>query len=274
MPQYQQRAKKRFGQHFLHDRSVINRMVSALALQPDDRIVEIGPGTGALTFALLEKLPHLQLVEIDRDVIAWWQQQEQSIRDKLHIHALDALQLDIPTLRGPMRSAPLRVVGNLPYNISTPLIFHLISHAPHICDMLFMLQKEVVERITASPGTKDYGRLSVMVQYFCVTEYLLKIGPGAFSPPPKVDSAVVYLRPRTEFSLVAQDTAALSATVAKAFAQRRKTLRNNLKGLLSVTQIEALNIDPGQRAETLAVSDFVRLSNAVNAQQQQESAES
>ncbi len=264
MPQYKQRAKKRFGQHFLHDRSVINRMVSALALQPDDRIVEIGPGTGALTFPLLEKLSHLQLVEIDRDVINWWQQQNQQIQDKLHIHTLDALKLDVPTLRGDIDSAQLRIVGNLPYNISTPLIFHLISHAAHIRDMLFMLQKEVVDRMTASPGTKDYGRLSVMVQYFCVTEYLLKIGPGAFNPPPKVDSAVVYLKPRAEFALPAKDTDVLSATVAKAFSQRRKTLRNTLKGLLTAEQIESLNIDPGQRAETLSVNDFVRLSNLVS----------
>lgn len=263
MPKYQQRAKKRFGQHFLHDRSVINRMISALVLQPDDQVIEIGPGTGALTFPLLEKLSYLQLVEIDRDVIDWWRQQEQAVQDKLHIRTLDALKLDVPALRG-NNSSQLRVVGNLPYNISTPLIFHLISHATHIRDMLFMLQKEVVDRITASPGTKDYGRLSVMVQYFCETEYLLKIGPGAFSPPPKVDSAVVYLKPRTEFILPAQDVAVLSATVAKAFAQRRKTLRNTLKDLLTAEQIESLAIDPGKRAETLSVTDFVRLSNLVD----------
>lgn len=270
MPRYQQRAKKRFGQHFLHDRSVINRMVSALALKPDDQVIEIGPGTGALTFPLLEKLSHLQLVEIDRDVIDWWRQQNQQIQDKLYIHTLDALQLDIPALRGDMdnpKNPQLRIVGNLPYNISTPLIFHLISHAAHISDMLFMLQKEVVDRMTAVPGTKDFGRLSVMVQYFCETEYLLKIGPGAFNPPPKVDSAVIYLKPRTEFSLVAQDTEILSSTVAQAFSQRRKTLRNTLKKLLSAEQIESLDIDPSQRAETLTVNDFVHLSNLVAAQQ-------
>ena len=268
MPQYQQRAKKRFGQHFLHDRSVINRMVSALVLKPDDQVIEIGPGTGALTFPLLEKLSHLQLVEIDRDVIDWWRQQDQLVQDKLHIHTLDALQLDVPALRNDAENAKLlRIVGNLPYNISTPLIFHLISYAAHISDMLFMLQKEVVDRMTAIPGTKDFGRLSVMVQYFCETEYLLKIGPGAFNPPPKVDSAVIYLKPRTEFSLIAQDTEVLSATVAQAFSQRRKTLRNTLKKLLSAEQIESLNIDPSQRAETLAVNDFVRLSNLIVAQQ-------
>ena len=266
MSQYQQRAKKRFGQHFLHDRSVINRMISALALQPDDQVIEIGPGTGALTFPLLEKLSHLQLVEIDRDVIHWWQQQNQQVQDKLHVHTLDALKLNVPKLRN--TNEQLRVVGNLPYNISTPLIFHLISHAEHIRDMLFMLQKEVVDRITASPGTKDYGRLSVMVQYFCSAEYLLKVGPGAFNPPPKVDSAVVYLKPRTEFALAAHDTEVLSATVAKAFSQRRKTLRNTLKGLLTAEQIESLDINPSQRAETLSVTDFVRLSNLVATQQE------
>ncbi|MGB1258194.1 MAG: 16S rRNA (adenine(1518)-N(6)/adenine(1519)-N(6))-dimethyltransferase RsmA [Thiolinea sp.] len=259
MSQYQQRAKKRFGQHFLHDRSVVTRMLSALALKPDDRVIEIGPGPGALTFPLLEQLARLDIVEIDRDVIAWWQQQS-AAQGKLHIHAQDALKLDVPVLRA-SEEQQLRVVGNLPYNISTPLIFHLLSHAPHIRDMLFMLQKEVVDRITATPGSKDFGRLSVMVQYFCETEYLMKVGPGAFNPPPKVDSAVVYLKPRTTFPVSANSTDILSATVAKAFSQRRKTLRNTLKNLITAEQMEAIGIDPSQRAETLAVSDFVRLSN-------------
>lgn len=261
MSRYDQRAKKRFGQHFLHDRGVIERMLRALVLQESDRVIEIGPGPGALTFPLLERLPRLDVVEIDRDVIAWWQEQE-AAKNKLHIHALDALKLDIPTLRG--NGEPLRVVGNLPYNISTPLIFNLLSHATHIRDMMFMLQKEVVDRMTAAPDSKDYGRLSVMVQYYCQTDYLMKVGPGAFNPPPKVDSAVIYLKPRP-YPEPARNVEQLSALVAKAFSQRRKTLRNTLKGLLDSGQIESVGIDPTQRAETLSVTDFVRLSHLLPA---------
>lgn len=255
---YAQRAKKRFGQHFLHDRNVIERMLGALALKDSDRVVEIGPGPGALTLPLLARLPRLDVVEIDRDVITWWQQQPEA-EGKLHIHAQDALKLDIPALRA--EGEMLRIVGNLPYNISTPLIFHFLTYREHIRDMLFMLQKEVVDRITAEPGTKSYGRLSVMVQYYCETDYLLKIGPGAFSPPPKVDSAVVLLKPWTTTPHVANDNQQLSKLVAQAFAQRRKTLRNTLKKLLTAEQIESVGINPGHRAETLAVADFVRLSN-------------
>lgn len=256
---YQQRAKKRLGQHFLHDRSVIERMLRHLHLQTNDRVVEIGPGPGALTFPLLERLTRLDIIEIDRDVIAWWQQQA---HDKLHIHAQDALQLDIAALRGDGEA--LRVVGNLPYNISTPLIFHWLKQAEHVRDMLFMLQKEVVDRITAAPNSKDYGRLSVMIQYACETDYLMKVGPGAFQPPPKVDSAVVYLRPWTELPHRAQDSAHFARLVAQAFSQRRKTLRNTLKPLLQAEQIESIDIDPSRRAETLSVADFVRLSNLPN----------
>ncbi len=264
MPRYDQRAKKRFGQHFLHDRGVVDRMLNTLALKGSDRVIEIGPGPGALTFPLLERLSRLDVVEIDRDVIAWWHEQE-SAKNKLHIHALDALKLDIPALRGDGNQ--LRVVGNLPYNISTPLIFNLLNHHTHISDMMFMLQKEVVDRITAEPGGKNYGRLSVMVQYYCQTDYLMKVGPGAFSPPPKVDSAVVYLKPKTGFPVRANDVELLSKLVAKAFSQRRKTLRNTLKDLLTVEQIESVGINPTQRAETLSVTDFVELSNLLPSQE-------
>ncbi len=270
MSKYDQRAKKRFGQHFLHDRGVIDRMLNALALKDGDRVIEIGPGPGALTFPLLERLSRLDVVEIDRDVIAWWQAQEQ-VKDKLHIHALDALKLDIPALR--KDGEQLRVVGNLPYNISTPLIFNLLNHPSHIRDMMFMLQKEVVDRITATPGGKDYGRLSAMVQYYCETDYLMKVGPGAFSPPPKVDSAVVYLKPRTSFPVEANDVELLSKLVAKAFSQRRKTLRNTLKDLLTVEQIESVGINPTQRAETLSVTNFVQLSNLLPPQETTEDTE-
>lgn len=258
MSRYQQRAKKRFGQHFLHDHSIIERMLSALSLKNTDRVVEIGPGPGALTFPLLERLAHLDVVEIDRDLIAWWQQQPQA-QDKLHIHAQDALHLDIPALRAD--GEPLRVVGNLPYNISTPLIFHLLHHREHIRDMLFMLQKEVVDRITATPDDDHYGRLSVMVQYYCDTAYLLFVPPSAFDPPPKVDSAVVYLKPHTTPPVVANNEAHFADIVAQAFSQRRKTLRNTLKGLITTEQMESVGINPQQRAETLSVADFVNLSN-------------
>ena len=265
MSNYQQRAKKRFGQHFLHDQSVIERMLKVLMLKADDTVVEIGPGPGALTFPLLKILSHLHVVEIDRDVIAWWQQQE-AVKDRLTIHPHDALKLDLSQLQNTDAESrqALRIVGNLPYNISTPLIFNLLAQAEYVDDMLFMLQKEVVDRMTAEPGSKDYGRLSVMVQYFCQTDYVLKIGPGAFSPPPKVDSAVVYLKPRP-YPEQAEDDEQLSALVAKAFSQRRKTLRNTLKDLLTVEQIEAAGVSPTQRAETLSVNDFVRLSRQLSA---------
>ncbi|MDD5393221.1 MAG: 16S rRNA (adenine(1518)-N(6)/adenine(1519)-N(6))-dimethyltransferase RsmA [Thiothrix sp.] len=258
MSRYEHQAKKRFGQHFLHDRNVIDKMLRALNLQATDHVVEIGPGPGALTFPLLELLPQLDVVEIDRDVIAWWQQQPQA-QGKLNIHAQDALKLDIATLHG--EGEKLRIIGNLPYNISTPLIFHFLHHREHIRDMLFMLQKEVVDRITAEPDSADYGRLSVMVQYFCEPHYLLKIGPGAFTPPPKVDSAVVYLKPWAIQPHIANDVEQFEKLVKQAFAQRRKTLRNTLKGLVTVEQMESIGIDPTRRAETLAVEDFVKLAN-------------
>lgn len=258
MPRYQHQAKKHFGQHFLHDRNIIDKMLRSLSLQPTDRVVEIGPGPGALTLPLLEMLPRLDVVEIDHDIVAWWQEQTQA-QGKLHIHQQDALKLDISALRG--EGEVLRIVGNLPYNISTPLIFHFLQHRRHIRDMLFMLQKEVVDRITAAPGSKDFGRLSVMVQYFCETHYLLKIGPGAFSPPPKVDSAVVYLKPWTTPPYVAKNEEQFGKLVAQAFSQRRKTLRNTLKGMLTEEQIESVGINPTQRAETLSVEDFVSLAN-------------
>lgn len=258
MSRYEHQAKKRFGQHFLHDHNVIDKMLRALHLQPTDRVVEIGPGLGALTFPLLALLPRLDVVEIDRDVVAWWQQQPQT-EGKLYIHAQDALRLDLPALRG--EGEALRIVGNLPYNIATPLIFHFLQYREHLRDMLFMLQKEVVDRLTAKPDSAGYGRLSVMVQYFCEMHYLLKIGPSAFSPPPKVDSAVVYLKPWATPPYLANDEARFAKVVTQAFSQRRKTLRNTLKGLLTVEQMEHLGIDPQQRAETLTVEDFVNLSN-------------
>ncbi len=262
------KTKKRFGQHFLHDHHVIQKLIYEINPMSPDLMVEIGPGLGALTFPLLEKLDTLHVVEIDRDVI---KRLEQKKHPKLSIHSVDALDYDFNTLtKSASGERPLRVVGNLPYNISTPLIFHLLEPLSNtnkqqssIKDMHFMLQNEVVERITAKPGNKSFGRLSVMVQYYCETEYLFFVAPESFDPPPKVDSAILRLTPWKERPYKATDDKQLSTLVAQAFSMRRKTLRNNLKKMLSVEQIESLDIDPSHRAETLTVEDFVKLSNLV-----------
>ncbi len=251
------KTKKRFGQHFLHDQGVIKKLIYEINPQTNDNIVEIGPGLGALTFPLLEALSTLHVVEIDRDVIARLKLKNLA---SLQIHEQDALAFEFEQLA---KDAVFRVVGNLPYNISTPLIFHLLESASQISDMHFMLQNEVVERITAKPGSKTYGRLSVMVQYYCETEYLFFVGPESFSPPPKVDSAILRLIPRKVFEHKADDEKKLASVVAQAFSMRRKTLRNNLKKLISNEAIEHLNIDPSARAETLTVEDFVKLSNTI-----------
>ena len=234
-------------------------MLRTLNLSPKDRVVEIGPGPGALTFPLLERLPQLDVIEIDRDVIAWWQQQPQA-QGKLTIHALDALKLDIQSLRG--EAEPLRIIGNLPYNISTPLLFHLLEQGKHIRDMLFMLQKEVVDRIVAAPNSKDYGRLSVMIQYYCKPEFLFEVPPGAFNPPPKVTSAVFRLTPYVQKPVVAKDEKNFANLVGHVFTQRRKTLRNSLKGRLDEKGIIATGIDPMARPENLSMAQFVMLSDA------------
>jgi 16S rRNA (adenine1518-N6/adenine1519-N6)-dimethyltransferase len=261
------KTKKRFGQHFLHDHRVIQKLIYEVNPKPSDLMVEIGPGLGALTFPLLESIDQLHVVEIDRDVI---KRLEQKNNPKLSIHSVDALKYNFSELTED-KDEPLRVVGNLPYNISTPLIFHLLEPLSNtnedkssITDMHFMLQNEVVERITAKPGSKLFGRLSVMVQYFCETEYLFFVGPESFDPPPKVDSAILRLTPWSERPYQAKDDQQLSKIVAQAFSMRRKTLRNNLKKLISAEQIESLGIDPSHRAETLGVEDFVKLSNFIS----------
>lgn len=252
------KTKKRFGQHFLHDQGVIQKLVHEINPLATDSMVEIGPGLGALTFPLLEKLDNLNVVEIDRDVIKRLNFKNLA---NLIIHEQDALNFNFDQL---VDTGGLRVVGNLPYNISTPLIFHLLESASKIIDMHFMLQNEVVERITASPGSKTYGRLSVMVQYYCETEYLFFVGPESFSPPPKVDSAILRLIPRKIFTTKANCEKNLGNLVAQSFSMRRKTLRNNLKKVISAEQIEDLGIDPNARAETLSINDFVKLSNLLD----------
>jgi 16S rRNA (adenine1518-N6/adenine1519-N6)-dimethyltransferase len=252
--------KKRFGQHFLHDRNVIGRIVATLAPRPGDHIVEIGPGKGALTRELAARLTHFDAVELDRDLLAHLQSTIPA--GKLTLHGADALKYDFCQLMREGRK--LRLVGNLPYNISTPLLFHLLDQAGCIEDMLFMLQKEVVQRMAASPGGKDYGRLSVMIQYRCAVEKLFNVAPGAFTPPPKVDSSVVRLIPHATPPVAVDDEARFSQVVRAAFASRRKTLRNNMKGLLSGEDMTALGIDPTRRAETLSLAEFAALSNDIS----------
>ncbi len=254
------RTKKRFGQHFLHDQSVIERMLGEINPRPNEQFIEIGPGLGALTFPLLDRIDALDIVEIDRDVIARLHNKIKHRNiNNLTIHEGDALKLDFTSLATPDK--PLRIVGNLPYNISTPLIFHLLESAAIIKDMHFMLQNEVVQRITASPNNKAYGRLSIMVQYYCDTDYLFFVPPGAFNPPPRVDSAILRLTPWKALPHQAQDEQHFARLVAQAFSTRRKTLRNTLKRMLTSDQIESIGIDPGLRPENISVADYVALSN-------------
>lgn len=254
--------RKRFGQHFLRDADIIAAIVHAIRPQMGDNMVEIGPGLGALTRPLLAHLAHLHVVELDRDIIA--RLAREHAPQRVSIHAGDALAFDFARL-----GEKLRIVGNLPYNISTPLLFHLAEFAPHIADMHFMLQKEVVERMTASPGTGDFGRLTVMLQYRFDMEALFDVPPDAFDPPPKVNSAIVRMLPRPPYAMTAADIGLLEKVVASAFGQRRKTLRNTLGGMLSAAEFEQLAIDPGRRAETLAVADFVRIANYLHGKEAQ-----
>ncbi|UTH75696.1 16S rRNA (adenine(1518)-N(6)/adenine(1519)-N(6))-dimethyltransferase RsmA [Chromobacterium sp. IIBBL 290-4] len=247
--------RKRFGQNFLQDASIIASIVHAVDPQPDDIVIEIGPGLGAITKPLLARLKHLHVVEIDRDIIERLEAEHPA--ERLTIHGGDALAFDF----GSVSDAPLKIVGNLPYNISTPLLFHLATFGNRVHDMHFMLQKEVIERMVAEPSTADYGRLSVMLQYRFYMENILFVPPEAFWPPPKVDSAVVRMIPAPGARGVARDEAMLEKLVSQAFAQRRKTLRNNLKGLADAADLEALGIAPGLRPENLPVEDFVRLAN-------------
>jgi 16S rRNA (adenine1518-N6/adenine1519-N6)-dimethyltransferase len=252
-------AKKRFGQNFLTDQAVINSLVEAIGPQAADLMVEIGPGLGALTKPLLQKLKQLHVVEVDRDIIAWMQAEYAKpayAQSNIRIHNADALKFDFSSL-----GQSLRVTGNLPYNISTPILFHLLANVSHITDMHFMLQKEVVERMVAQPSTPAYGRLSVMLQYHLQMDYLITVPPGAFEPAPKVESAFVRCVPHATLPFIAKDAAVFAKVVLAAFSQRRKTLRNTLKGLLADEGFSALNIDSQQRAENLSVADFVAIAN-------------
>jgi 16S rRNA (adenine1518-N6/adenine1519-N6)-dimethyltransferase len=246
--------RKRFGQHFLIDEAAIAAIVAAIAPRPDDRMAEIGPGLGALTAPLAERLGHLHVIEIDRDIVARLREAYPAAR--VTVHEGDALRFDFAAL-GPR----LRVVGNLPYNISTPLLFHLASYAAALLDIHAMLQKEVVERMVATPATSNYGRLSVMLQYRYAMELVLTVPPAAFRPAPKVESAVVRMIPFASPPQRARDEAMLARIVAAAFAQRRKTLRNTLKAYFKAADFETVGVDAGLRAQDLGVAEFVRLAD-------------
>ncbi len=247
-------AKKRFGQNFLTDRGVIASLVEVISPQADDLMVEIGPGLGALTKPLLQKLKLLHVVEVDRDIISWMQ--KEYVSHNITIHNSDALKFDFTSL-----GKNLRIVGNLPYNISTPILFHLLDNIANITDMHFMLQKEVVERMVAAPSTPAYGRLSVMLQYRLQMEYLFTVPPEAFAPAPKVESAFVRCVPHATLPFTANDEALFAQVVLAGFGQRRKTLRNTLKGMLDDDGFAALNISSQKRAENLSVADFVAIAN-------------
>lgn len=251
------RHKKSLGQHFLHERGVVERIVAAIDPRPGERIVEIGPGAGALTLPLLDRHGALAVIEFDRDLIEPLRSAAAS-HGVLELIQADALGIDFTTLAAGDR---LRLVGNLPYNISTPILFHVLAHTPAIADMHFMLQREVVERMCAVPGSKVYGRLSVMLQAVCVVTSLFRVAPGSFTPPPKVDSAMVRLVPKSVVEVGISDAAVFERTVRLAFGQRRKTLRNALSGHAGSIDLVAAGIDPGARAETVAVARFVELAN-------------
>ncbi len=258
-PPYMHRARKRFGQHFLHDRGIIDKIIAAIAPAPGDHLVEIGPGLGAITLPLLDRTGGFDAVEIDRDAIRHLREAA-APRGTLRIHGADVLEFDFAALAAGRK---LRLVGNLPYNISTPLLFRLIDQRDVFVDMHFMLQKEVVDRMAASAGDDDYGRLTVMLAPWLRVEPLFDIGPGAFKPPPRVDSTFVRLRPHATPPFELGDLRKYAAVVAAAFSQRRKTLRNALKPLLGEAQISAAGIDPGVRAETLPPAAFAALASQV-----------
>jgi len=249
-------ARKRFGQNFLHDKYVLSSITEAIAPAPDDVLVEIGPGLGAMTEQLMRTLKHMHVVELDRDLVARLEKTYNPA--KLSIHSGDALKFDYASIPVPA-GQKLRIVGNLPYNISSPLLFHLATFAPQVQDQHFMLQKEVVERMVAPPGSKTYGRLSVMLQWRYDMTLLFVVPPEAFDPPPKVESAIVRMIPVAQ--PLACDGATLEAVVLKAFSQRRKVIRNCLAGMFTEEQIVAAGINPTDRPEVVGLAEYVALAN-------------
>lgn len=255
------RARKRFGQNFLHDTGIINRITKAIHAGADQHLVEIGPGQGALTESLVASGCQLDVIELDRDLVPGLLA-AYGDAPGFNVHSADALGFDYAALMQGDR--PLRIVGNLPYNISTPLIFKLLENTSIIKDMHFMLQLEVVNRLAAVPGNKNWGRLGIMTQYHCEVESLFEVPPWAFSPEPKVRSAIVRLVPRKQSPWPECNETTLRQVVQSSFAQRRKTLRNNLKGIIDAPELEALGIDPAARAETLGLPHFIEIANATH----------
>ena len=255
-------ARKRFGQNFLHDHGVIDRIIRSIHPKSDEALVEIGPGLGAITEELLAATEgKLQVVELDRDLIPILRTKFFNYPDFV-IHEADALKFDFNQLA--TAEKPLRLVGNLPYNISTPLIFHLLKHVNNLKDMHFMLQNEVVNRLAAQPGDSNYGRLGIMAQYYCRVQPLFMVAPGSFSPRPKVDSAIVRLTPYKELPHPAKDIKTLEAVVRTAFTMRRKTLRNALSSLIEAEPLEALGINPKLRPENLSLAEYVKISDSLS----------
>lgn len=256
------RARKRFGQNFLQDQGVIESIVEAISPEPGQHLVEIGPGRAALTEPLLQRGDQLDVIELDRDLVPLLQK-KLSAYPHLQIHEADALTFNYAALV--KNQEKLRVIGNLPYNITTPLLFHLLEQSEHIEDMCFMLQREVVERICAQPGSKQYGRLSIMIQYQCEAEMLFVVPPEAFEPVPKVESAIIYLHPKAAQQQPQVDAKQLNHLVTQAFSQRRKTVANTLKNIVTEAQLLRADIDPKQRPETITIEQFVTLTKLVSA---------
>ncbi|MBL1432997.1 MAG: 16S rRNA (adenine(1518)-N(6)/adenine(1519)-N(6))-dimethyltransferase RsmA [Gammaproteobacteria bacterium] len=248
--------RKRFGQHFLNDEGVIHNIVNAISPQKNQTLVEIGPGRGALTLPLLEYGIPMRLIEIDRDLVAWWNDQKQQ-GVNVDVYDCDVLRFDFNEL-GSVQE-PIKLIGNLPYNISTPLFFHLINFHSIIADMCFMVQKEVALRLAAQPGEKAYNQLSVWLQLHYSVERLFDVPPDAFDPPPKVNSSIIRLQPHATPPVLIQNKIGFHKFIKACFAQKRKTLRNNLKKILSAEKILAVGIDPTRRAETLTIKEFAAL---------------
>lgn len=253
------RPRKRFGQNFLHDQGILQRIDQAIRPRPTDQIVEIGPGLGALSQYLIDGAGKVEAVEIDRDLI---EPLEKRFGEKISIHNTDALKFDFCSLAE--NGEKLRIIGNLPYNISTPLMFRLFEQKSCIEDMHFMLQQEVVNRLVATPGNKNYGRLSIMAQYYCHAESLFHVPPEAFNPPPKVHSAIIRLIPHSEPKVAVTDLNLFEGVIRQAFSQRRKTIRNSLKKMIAAETLTELGIDPTIRPEQLGIEQYAQISNAIS----------
>lgn len=253
------RPRKRFGQNFLVDQAVIQRIISAIRLKPDQHIVEIGPGKGALTALIADKVDRFDLIELDKDLVPCLE--EKFKRPGLNIYQADALKFDLRTLLDDERQ--IRLIGNLPYNISTPLLFHIIKYRSIVEDMHFMLQKEVVQRLTSDVNSSHYGRLGIMVQYYCKTEALFDVLPESFQPKPKVTSSIIRIKPHQTLPFLCKDVAILADLVRDAFNMRRKTIRNSMKKIITTIELEQLEINPDLRPESVSIELFVKIANFI-----------